>query len=359
MLDGSSPQAHSVHWEVSALQDSTRASGTRPDRRPLQVFITVDAEYWPQDPDFTVPLRRTDLKPVVELRRDFFGETPRGAFGVPYQLEGLDRHGLRGTFFVEALSASVAGAEPLEAMVSTVLAAGQDVQLHLHTEWLKVEPNDVLPGRRGGNIRDFTLAEQRTLLAVGRDNLLAAGVPEVVAYRAGNFGADTNTLRALASLNIRFDSSHNAAFPDRARHIEVPASLRQPTPIEGVWEVPVSCFEDRPGHLRPAQIIASSHGEMEHALSEAWRLGWSHFVIVTHSNELLNQRRDGPNPIVRRRFDRLCTFLGKNRSRFETATFGGLNGPEMTAGGAVEPIRSTVSRTAWRLGEQLVQRWIG
>lgn len=340
------------------MQVPTAPAAPHSGRRPLQVFITVDTEYWPRNPDFTVPLRRTDLKPELELRRDFFGETARGSFGVPYQLERLRAHGLRGVYFVEALAASVVGAGPLEAMVSTILAAGQDVQLHLHTEWLRVEPNEVLPGRRGRNIRDFTLEEQRALLALGRDNLRAAGAGEVIAYRAGNFGANTDTLRALASLNIRFDSSHNAAFPDHARHI-TPTPIRQPALVEGVWEFPVSCFEDRPGHLRPAQIIASSHSEMTHALNEAWRLGWQCFVIVTHSNELVNQRRDGSNPIARSRFDRLCRFLDENRNRFETTTFSTLSASQTTSADSAEPIQSNVARTTWRLGEQLVQRWIG
>ena len=341
------------------MQVPTAPAASPGERRPLQVLITVDTEYWPQDPDFTVPLRRTDLKPDVELRRDFFGETARGSFGVPYQLERLRAHSLRGVYFVEALAASVVGTGPLEAMVSTILAAGQEVQLHLHTEWLRVEPNEVLPGRRGGNIRDFTLEEQRALLGLGRDNLEAAGARDVIAYRAGNFGANADTLRALASLDFRFDSSHNAAFPDRARHIGAPAPIRQPAPVEGVLEVPVSCFEDRPGHLRPAQIIACSHDEMTHALNEAWRLGWHCFVIVTHSNELLNRRRDGANPIARSRFDRLCRFLDENRSRFETTTFSDLSRSLAATSEFAEPIQSSVARTTWRLGEQIVQRWIG
>jgi hypothetical protein len=325
----------------------------------LRVLLTVDTEFWPSRPDFTARLTRDLLRPEEEFRRDILGETPRGAFGVPFQLELLGAHGLRGVYFVEALAASVVGPETLRRTVELIQGAGQEVALHLHTEWLRVEPNRILPGRRGANIRDFTLEEQRALLGRAKANLIAAGAKTPTAYRAGNFGANWDTLRALRDLDIRFDSSYNASLLGRACDMPGPVAHLHAFQRDGLWEIPVSCYEDRPGRLRHVQVGACSFPELVHALDQAWRRGWRHFVVVSHSNELLSHRRDGPNRIVVDRFRRLCEHLAAHRDRFETIWFS-----QIEVAGVREsdegpgPFRSDLWLTAWRVGEQLVQRWI-
>lgn len=324
------------------------------------VLITIDTEFWPQHPDFSSRIRREDLNPERELRRDIYGITPRGVFGLEYQLALFKAHGLRAVYFVEALSASVVGLEPLQRVVSTIQDAGQEVQLHVHTEWLKVDPNTILPGRAAQHMHQFTLEEQRALLSRSLENLVAAGVRSVTAYRAGNFGASWETLRALASVGITFDSSYNAGHIGRACNMPTEVPLVQPLMRHGVWELPVACFEDWPNHYRHAQVSACSTGEMTHALLNAWRRGLYCFVIVTHSNELLNQRRDGPNPVVVNRMRRLCQFLKAHRDKFETTTFAELVPERIPLPTELAaPVRSNPLRTTWRVGEQLLQRWIG
>lgn len=326
----------------------------------VRVLITIDTEFWPYQPDFSTGVSQSDLKPEREQRRDVFGVTPRGSFGIGYQMEVFGAHGLRAVYFVESLSASVVGFRPLEETVTAIRTAGHEVQLHVHTEWLKVVPNTILPGRMGQHMRQFTLEEQSLLLGRSRDNLLHAGAPYVTAYRAGNFGASWETVRALGEIGLQYDSSHNAGHLGAACEMPTTAPLLQPVWRDGVWEVPVSCFHDGPGHVRHAQVSACSAGEMIHALQSAWRLGWHTFVIVTHSNELLTLRRDGPNPIAVSRFKKLCSFLGANRDRFPTVTFAELDPDSMPRPeDRFAPIHSNPLRTAWRMGEQLAQRWIG
>lgn len=326
----------------------------------LRVLITIDTEFWPENPDFTGRIRQEELNPERELSRDIFGITPRGSFGIGYQLDLFRAHSLRAVYFVEALAASVVGPEPLRRTVAAILEAGQEVQLHVHTEWLKVEPNTILPGRTGQNMRQFTLEEQRALLSRARDNLIAAGASSVTAYRAGNYGASWETLRALASIGLTFDSSHNTGHLGRACDMPTEAPLVQPVLRDGVWELPVSWFEDWPGHYRHAQLTACSTDELTHALLEAWRRRWYCFVIVTHSNELLNRSKDGPNPVAGMRMRQLCRFLQAHRDRFETVTFADLEPGDIPVSvDHAAPIRSSLLRTAWRMGEQLVQRWIG
>src|SRR5438046_2420285 len=135
----------------------------------LNVFITVDADVWPRHPDW----RETDL--ADDLARDFFGATPEGEFGIPYQIGRLNAHGLKAAFFLERLFASAAGAAPLRRMISVIRAGGQEAQLHLHPEWLKWTPRPALPPYRGDNLKDYSEGEQTRIVTQAVHNFRAAG----------------------------------------------------------------------------------------------------------------------------------------------------------------------------------------
>ncbi len=72
------------------------------------------------------------------------------------------------------------------------------MQLHLHTEWLEFAPDSPVGGRTGQHIKDFTREDQAVLIEYGIARLVAAGAPRPTAFRAGNYGANDDTLRALA-----------------------------------------------------------------------------------------------------------------------------------------------------------------
>jgi hypothetical protein len=199
----------------------------------LDVLITVDTEVWPRHPDW----RACGLS--QDIQRDLYGVTPSGDFGVPYQIEVLNAHGLKAVFFIEALFACAVGLEPLRKLVDLVQSRGHEVQLHLHTEWLRWLSPSPLPGRTGQNMKDFSEDEQALLIAKGLANLQACGAGNVCAFRAGNYGANAATLRALARQGIRFDTSHNTPYLDSDCGLRTESLLLQPAPLHGVWEYPV------------------------------------------------------------------------------------------------------------------------
>jgi hypothetical protein len=248
-------------------------------------------------------------------------------------------------------------------MVNLIQGYDQEVQLHLHTEWLNWISPSPLPGRTGLNIKDFSLDEQTSLLALARENLCAAGVDKVTAFRAGNYGANFDTLRALNRNGIPFDTSHNAAYLNTQCDMRTENPLRQPQLIEGVYEFPISVFSDLPGHVRHLQLCACSSQEIEHVLREAWRQGWHSVILVSHSFELVKRRPRAtraaglskPDPIVIGRFERLCKFLANHSDWFTTAGFGDVN-LEPILPSHKAPVRSNVLRTSRRVLEQLIRR---
>src|SRR5205814_6598867 len=132
------------------------------------------------------------------------------------------------------------------------------------------------------HMREFALEEQRAIVAYGLRNLRACGARDVVAIRAGNFGANLDTLRAAKANGLAFDSSHNISFVGSTCDLSVLGLPVQPVLAEGIVEVPVSFFCDYPNHFRNVQVCACSSTEIKQALLWAWRNKWRSFVVVMH-----------------------------------------------------------------------------
>ena len=122
--------------------------------------------------------------------------------GISYQLAELARHDLKACFFVDPMPAVLFGLDPIRRMVDTIIAAGQEVQLHLHANWTGATLGD--RGATFGHfaLSDYSLAEQTDLLVQARDLLVEAGAPVPIAFRAGSYAANDDTLAALASLGF-------------------------------------------------------------------------------------------------------------------------------------------------------------
>jgi len=325
----------------------------------LNVLLTVDTEIWPRHagwPDQPLPKNQADFS--RELAHDIDGHTSVGDFGLPFQLALLRRHGLKATYFIEALCAGRTGLPVLKGIVRQVLEGRQDVQLHLHTEWLSELDDAQLPTRHRQYMAQFSREQQAALIRKGLANLSAAGAPPVVAFRAGSFGANRDTLRALADNGIGIDSSYNRAYP--CGDWGLSGALAHPARFGQVWEFPIAAFCDYPGHFRPAQLNACSVGEMRHALIAAASARWPVFVIVLHGFELLSHRHGSGLPTPDRlnisRFRQLCSFLDTHRTDFRTAWFHEVDLDRLRAP-AASFIRSRPLDTATRVLQQAMSRF--
>ncbi|HEX8258111.1 MAG TPA: polysaccharide deacetylase [Allosphingosinicella sp.] len=269
--------------------------------------------------------------------------------GVPYQLDLLRAHGLKACFFVDPMPALVYGLEPVRRMVAPILEAGQEVQLHLHSFWHCLANGGAEQGKF--ELTGFNPLDQRDLIATARDLLVEAGAPPPVAFRSGSYAADEITLDALASLGIRYDSSHNGSHHPWPSALPLDPALIAPVEHRGVVEVPVGQIEDGDGKLRHLQVTALSFSEFRAALLHAADHGHPLTTIVSHSFELAT--RDGlrPNPVLKLRFERLCAFLADERAQLPTAHFTDLGG--LPLGRAAAPLPSQPVRRARRMAEQL------
>lgn len=318
----------------------------------LKVLITIDTEThliagnWKED------------RLAADMKRDVYGQIDGHAVGLEYQLSTLSKYGLRASFMVESLFAAVpeVGKQPLHDIVRAITFAGQDVQLHPHPEWIPHVPDLKVP-HRSHLLSAYPREEQEAIMRYASLRLEEAGAPRPIAFRAGGFAANTDTLLALENCGIHYDSSYNRSYQGDKCRLPQPQFVGHLTDYSGVQELPVAVFQDFMGHFRPAQICACSADEMIHALISAEAAGWDFFVIVSHSFEMLARRRHLSKPPVIRwdvveRFERLCQFLGTNGERFSTIRFADLDrfrslpmpdAPEVSIKGK---LLNTVSRVA-------------
>lgn len=319
----------------------------------LDVFYTVDVEVWCggwQDLDRKFP---------DAFRRYVHGPTTRGDYGLPYQLRMLQAHGLTGVFFIEPLFALRFGQAALDDIVGLVREAGQEVQLHLHTEWVDEAREAVLPGpqRKRQHLRYFSREEQTVLIAKGLELMRRAGVTSINAFRAGSFAFNHDTLPALAANGIAFDSSYNASMFGPDSGVSPGRTLVEPVLVDGVAEYPMTVYSDGTSTLRHAQLTACSWPELEGLLWQAVHEERKAFVLLSHGFELLNKAKDRPDDVVVRRFERLCAFLARHRESFRVRGFNGLEPALATVQPA--PLVSPLHRTGVRMLSQLYRRRFG
>src|SRR5204862_2291549 len=140
------------------------------------------------------------------------------------------------------------------------------------------------------------------------DNLYSAGASDVSAFRAGNMGADAATLRAAARTGLAYDSSFFAPYLQSHCRLGNLGNICQAIEVDGIVELPVSTFQDFPGHCRPMQLCACSTSELQHGLLQAWRQDWRSVVLLWHSFELIkrpgrHRRSAAPANLVIGRFE--------------------------------------------------------
>lgn len=322
----------------------------------LNIFLTVDTEFWPYKQDWL------DGAMTEDIKRDIYGVTPDGEFGLCYQIERLDAYGLKAVFFVEVLHTYAVGLMPLTQMVSLIQDAGHDVQLHIHPEWVRLSNVQMFPDVKELYLKNYSEEQQTFLIKVALEKLLDCGAKNVCAFRAGNYGADNNTLHALQKNGIIYDTSYNACYLDEACGIKIPDSLLQPRKINEIYEFPISFFSDWLGHYRHLQLCACSIEELKNVLLHAWKSGWYCVVVVSHSFELIERGvKKGKDPSALRcmlkRFEEFCHFLADNGDKFRTCTFSELELGSIKTVDAVLPFKSNVLRTARRYFQQIAMRY--
>ncbi len=284
----------------------------------LNVFITVDTEIWCNG------WNDLDKKFPEYFNKYIYGTTAEGDFALPGKLSILEEYNIPAIFFVEPLFSAKFGLEPLKEIVEILQEKNQEIQLHIHPEWVDEVDDRLLSGitNKISNLTCCSREQQSYLIRWGLERLSEAGVNNINAFRAGSYGANLDTLRAVADNKLTFDTSYNLSGSIGVSDIAPGELLNQPRFIENVYEYPVSVVKDPiRQNYRNVQINAFSYTELKNYLDSAYEMGWDSVVVVTHNFELLSRDKTQVDKFAVRRFRRLCQYLDSNRDRFNVSGF--------------------------------------
>jgi hypothetical protein len=276
----------------------------------------------------------------LSIDQRIFCKKGEQVWGVPLIADVLGRYGMKATFFCEMLASEVTGAQETERYVHYLMSRGQDVQLHAHPVfWFYARQLASSPiGAPVTAPRELTdrcldlppkLEEELLQLACERLRLFSGQQP--VAFRAGGYAADEDTLEILGRLGITIDSSYNPAF--RPSFPNYQYSANEVRKLNGVFEVPVTVFRmslPQNGGVMPFEISAVSLREMKAVLEHAHSVGQQVVVAVFHSFSAVKPKDIfytdfRLDRIVARRLEGLAQYLIQNSDKFEVMTFGELN----------------------------------
>lgn len=288
-----------------------------PDRK-TRVVLTVDTE-----PSIAGAFIDPAANPPL-IHEPVAGDVAGKSEALGFLISTLQRHGLKATFFVEALHTAHFPSALMGRYVEQLQAAGQDVQLHLHPSWLSFENGQPL---NTAKITDHCSELERSHLA----EVIAKGCAQIESWtgkrpsgmRTGNFSTALSVFEAMSDARLEFSSNICLAVyrpPEEALWV-TGGSHR----FAGVRELPVTCFTDvgpvGRGKLRPMQVTALSADEQVALLRQAHEEERGVVVIVTHPFEFLKKkdfRYTGlkANRLVQARMERLCAFLADNEDKF-------------------------------------------
>lgn len=313
------------------------------------LLITVDTE-------LSALFQQQGVSLNDNIRRSIWAEAGGKAHGIGWQMDVMERHGLKGVFFLDPMPALVHGPDFLRPIVAEILSRGHEVQMHIHTEWLAWTDASPVGGRQGHSIGDFSFDDQVVLLRLAKALLEDAGAPAITAFRAGNFGANDDTLRALAAIGVQWDSSVNPAYLGSACRVSADPATIGANRIEGMIELPVSGISDRPGRFRPAQVCAMSAAEICGGLRHAAENGHPAYVVVTHSFEMLSRDRQRANGAIKARFEALC-HSASCLPDVRAAGFNDLDPSMADDDRGLTRLQPSNLRTGLRLAQQAIATW--
>lgn len=204
-------------------------------------------------------------------------------------LASFQRFGCRGTFFVDLCEVPTWGEDFMLGVCNRIRDAGQDVQLHAHphhvsgdhTRWLLSEYSRQEQAR----ILDYAIEQYRKVMGTGP-----------LAFRAGGFGANRDTLELLAERGVKIDCSLMQGW----RGCELTAPLAGvPFALHGIREIP----------LTPTTLL----GFPRHPLrTAAIDFNWMPLFVIKRILRRLH-REGAPVVTVLMHSSSLCMRLGSKR----------------------------------------------
>ena len=172
---------------------------------------------------------------LLPFETNIYGNIDGVEYGVRKIMEICERYKAKATFFVDVYMYYRYGENMVRTLCEVINDRGHDVQLHAHANWI--------PNCSDEFVSAYSLQEQINIIAEGK-NLISKWTGCVpIAFRAGSYGLNLDTIRALEANGFLIDSSY---FPLN-KNCEMSKQLNNKYQnklfkIGPVTEIPVSTY---------------------------------------------------------------------------------------------------------------------
>ena len=171
--------------------------------------------------------------PVSDL---IYGIIDGKAYGLKLILGMFKRYEIKATFFVDFAEVNTWGKEVIQKVCEEIMAFGQDIQIHLHPEHFGDKTREELS--------QYNYEEQKYMIGECIKYYEDFVGKKPVAFRAGKFSANEDTLKALNYYGIRIDSSY-VKNNNWSKLNKIFNSVNKVEKYGELYELPITMFKER------------------------------------------------------------------------------------------------------------------
>ncbi|MHB9154364.1 MAG: polysaccharide deacetylase family protein [Endomicrobiales bacterium] len=137
---------------------------------------------------------------VAPCESTIYGYCNGEKFGIERLMEICERRGYQATFFVDVPEHYLFGKDTMAEICRLISSRRHDVQLHIHA--------NCFPGHLPDFMHRYPYGEQREMIRESKALIEQWTGAAPIAFRAGAYAANLDTIRALAANGFKVDSSY-------------------------------------------------------------------------------------------------------------------------------------------------------
>jgi len=310
-------------------------------------IVTVDTETYPV----------SGKAPMFD--QHIYGRIGRVQYGVNRIMDMCDAYDGKATFFVDFCMHHQYGEAAIRDVCTLIESKGHDVQVHAHPNWMR--------GYERGTLHSYPFDVQNKIIEEVKQLYENCLKRTPLAFRAGAYAANLDTIRALENNGFKVDSSYFQLNKNCVLSAELSHRYSNHMFYLGnVLEVPVTVYSMLGRVCKKKSKIdinACSWTEIKHVASNYINESRVLFVILfLHSFSFIRQGGKvndiSPNFSVIRKFERTLQFL-KNDCRAELMSLRGFFKMINEAGQNVLYNDYVGGIRPWMLFPRLMGRFLG
>jgi hypothetical protein len=239
-----------------------------------QIIVTIDTEIG-------------ELSRYARNSFEIFVEGKVNGQEVGYQfiLGLLEKYGAVGEFFVDIYTHNWIGENKFVCLCDTINRRGHRVQLHTH-------PSMAFDNGRP-NLYQYSLEEQVEILKFGKEKIKEWIGVFPTAHRAGMYGINEDTFKALEKVGIFYDCSYFYGH-ENCKYQSIYKT--EPFRIGNVTEIPVTVFKQVVSNRNPMTVLIKfvlqrKMGQKTWMSQQFQKLDIRHSATVSEIKEVISQSR--------------------------------------------------------------------